>query len=136
VDESVGSGVAEAGLRKCLEGVRIVGLPVRGQEEREDVGHEGDDGGEENGDWDDAWGGGGGGGGGADGDEVHEAPQKANKDDTAPSGDNRDLGLWEVERRLFADNQSARDVLEELGLELLSETEARALLRRRVELAG
>ena len=41
-----------------------------------------------------------------------------------------------MERRLFADNQSARDVLEDLGLELLSETEARALLRRRVELAG
>jgi hypothetical protein len=48
----------------------------------------------------------------------------------------RELGLWEVEKRLFADNQSARDVLEELGLEILDEKEARRLLRLRVELAG
>jgi hypothetical protein len=46
------------------------------------------------------------------------------------------LGLWQVEQRLFADNQSARAVLDQLGIEVLSETEARTLLRRRVELAG
>ena len=67
----------------------------------------------------------------------HDAPQKANTARGTASGvDVGELGLWEVERRLFADNQSARDVLEDLGLELLSETEARALLRRKVELAG
>ena len=47
-----------------------------------------------------------------------------------------DLGLWEVESRLFADNQSARDVLDALGIELVGENEARTLLRKRVELAG
>ena len=30
VDKHVGTGVAEAGLAKCLEGVKIVGLPVKG----------------------------------------------------------------------------------------------------------
>ncbi|KAF1839730.1 hypothetical protein BDW02DRAFT_563781 [Decorospora gaudefroyi] len=123
VDKSVGPGVAEAGLRKCLEGVKIVGLPVRGRAERQDGG----EGEEDDGASDNAW------DADADADAVHDTPHQATQGDTASGGE---LGLWEVERRLFADNQSARDVLEELGLELLSETEARALLRRRVELAG
>ena len=46
------------------------------------------------------------------------------------------IGLSEVERRLFTDNESAREVLEELGLETLHESEARSLLERRVELAN
>jgi len=44
------------------------------------------------------------------------------------------LGLWEVEHRLFASNEEARDVLEEMGLLLLTESEARQVLQRRVEL--
>ncbi|KAF2100011.1 hypothetical protein NA57DRAFT_55943 [Rhizodiscina lignyota] len=46
------------------------------------------------------------------------------------------LGLWQVEKRLFADNESARGVLEELGMGRLSEQEARGVLERRVELGG
>jgi hypothetical protein len=114
VDKQVGEGVAEAGLRKCIEGVRIVGLPVRSGTQHTRTADDEEEGVE----WDEgAW--------GADEDG-------AGKED----GESKELGLWEVEKRLFADNQSARDVLEDLGLELLSETEARALLRRRVELAG
>jgi hypothetical protein len=126
VNKSVGEGVAEAGLGRCIEGVGIVGLPVRG---RNSVREHGDDGSEEEGEnWDEgAWGG--------DVDADGEGHGKAHHSESS-SAEKKDLGLWEVERRLFADNQSARDVLEELGLELLSETEARALLRRRVELAG
>lgn len=123
VDKAVGNGVAEAGLRKCLEGSRLVGLPVKGGKDQAPR----EDGGEGEEDWE-AWGGGG------DGDDgVHVPPEENNGDTTAG---NVHLGLWEVEKRLFADNASARDVLDELSLELLSETEARALLRRRVELAG
>ncbi|OKL60645.1 hypothetical protein UA08_04056 [Talaromyces atroroseus] len=44
-----------------------------------------------------------------------------------------DLGLWEVERRLFANNESARDVLSELEIETLAVTDARAVLEKRVE---
>jgi hypothetical protein len=120
VDKQVGPGVAEAGLRKCLEGVQLVGLPVKGGKNQ--APSEESTGGEE--DWD-AWGG---------GDDSAPPPQMENNGDTA-SG-KVDLGLWEVEKRLFADNQAARDVLDELGLEMLMENEARALLGRRVELAG
>ncbi|PGH18899.1 hypothetical protein AJ80_04317 [Polytolypa hystricis UAMH7299] len=44
------------------------------------------------------------------------------------------LGLWEAEKRVFANNESARSVLAELRIEMLSEAEARAVLERRVEL--
>lgn len=46
------------------------------------------------------------------------------------------LGLWEVEKRLFKDNESARLVLAELGIELLAEVEARMVLERRVEVGS
>ena len=46
------------------------------------------------------------------------------------------LGLWEVERRAFSSNEGAREVLEELGLEMLSENEAREVLKRRIEIAS
>ncbi|KAF2272470.1 uncharacterized protein EI97DRAFT_461987 [Westerdykella ornata] len=142
VDEAVGHGVAEAGLRKCLEGARLVGLPVRGGRSSS-TGESGprgttirsgvsaDEAEAEAEDWD-AWG-------------ATEAEREEGKDDTGvgveggrTSGeeDAGELGLWEVERRLFADNQSAREVLEELGLETLTEGEARTALGRRVELAG
>lgn len=45
-----------------------------------------------------------------------------------------ELGLWEVERRLFANNESAREVLNELEIETLTEAEARAVLEKRVEI--
>lgn len=138
VDEAVGSGVAEAGLRKCLEGARLVGLPVKGGRlastsgsgPRGSIGTTGSGGPAEEaeGETDDwgAWGATEGeeevGGGDAEGDRTPGAEEG--------------LGLWEVERRLFADNQSAREVLDELGLETLSEAEARTALGRRVELAG
>ena len=46
------------------------------------------------------------------------------------------LGLWEVEKRLFRSNESGREVLEELGLDMLSESEARSVLERRIDLGG
>lgn len=46
------------------------------------------------------------------------------------------LSLWEVEKRIFASNENARSVLSELGIETLSESEARAVLERRVEIRG
>ena len=134
VDEKVGAGVAENGLRKCLEGAKLVGLSVKGgKTSANTASHIEDDGMDR---WD-AWAAE---DGDADaGDEPSGGlPAKATStrdaDENAEAGE--ELGLWEVEKRLFADNQSARDVLEELGLELLDEKEARRLLRLRVELAG
>lgn len=46
------------------------------------------------------------------------------------------LKLREVEKRLFKDNESGREVLEELGLEVLSESEARGVLQTRIDLNG
>lgn len=46
------------------------------------------------------------------------------------------LTLWEVEKKLFASNESARSVLSELGIEILAESEARAVLERRAEIRG
>lgn len=54
-------------------------------------------------------------------------------DSAAESGEKR-LGLWEVEKRLFRSNESGREVLEELGLDMLSESEARSVLERRIDL--
>ena len=52
-------------------------------------------------------------------------------------GDNPDgLNIWQVESRIFASNESAREVLEELGLDILTESEARNVLGRRVELGS
>lgn len=124
VDKQVGPGVAEAGLRRCLEAAQLVGLPVKGGKDQAaartlaDADADGED-------WE-AWEG--------DGDAAPRHPGIESPTDMASAA--VDLGLWDVEKRLFADNQSARDVLEELGIELLTEGEARALLRRRVELAG
>ncbi|KAL4918552.1 TIP-1 family-domain-containing protein [Aspergillus aurantiobrunneus] len=46
------------------------------------------------------------------------------------------LGLWEVEKRLFKDNESAREMLAELGVETLAESEARSVLEKRVEIGS
>ena len=135
VDEQVGPGVAASGLRRCVEGASLVGLPVKGAKSAANSAGRGADPGVE--EWD-AW--------AAEddaddarGDGEGEVPRKANPprdgaEDDADRGEQ--LGLWEVERRLFADNQSAREVLDQLGLEVLDEKEARRLLRLRVELAG
>ena len=45
-------------------------------------------------------------------------------------------GVLDIERRMFRDNESAREVLEELGMEALSESEARNILEKRIELGS
>ena len=129
VDGCVGAGVAEAGLRKCSEGVRLVSLPAKGKAPAKSkaVTTDDDDDEEEEEEWE---------GGAWDAEDDAEAGgvvATAGETDAAAADG---LGLWEVERRLFADNQSARDVLEELGMEALTEVEARAVLGRRVELGS
>jgi len=44
------------------------------------------------------------------------------------------IDLSEVEQKIFESNESAREVLQALGLEVISESEARHVLERRVEL--
>ncbi|KAM5487134.1 hypothetical protein McanMca71_000294 [Microsporum canis] len=59
-------------------------------------------------------------------------PEKVQSPDTG-DGTRIGLGLWEAEKRLFANNESARGVLSELGIDTLTEAEARSVLERRVE---
>lgn len=137
VDKAVGPGVAEAGLRRCLEAVQLLNLPIKGSKGKvagsSDAGETADE-------WD-AW------GADADADDDDAPKEKVSvgtrRDSDAGGGalggddeDDAELGLWEVEKRLFADNASARGVLGALGLEVLSEGEGRAVLGRRVEAAG
>jgi len=46
------------------------------------------------------------------------------------------LGLWQVERRIFQSNESARELLDSFGLVLLTQIEARDVIKRRVELGS
>lgn len=46
------------------------------------------------------------------------------------------LGLWEVDKKIFRDNFEGREVLEELGLEVLELGDARNVLQRRIELGN
>ena len=46
------------------------------------------------------------------------------------------FSLWDVEKRLFKDNESAREMLAELEIENLTEAEARTVLEKRVEIAS
>lgn len=64
--------------------------------------------------------------------------QKQDQDNTGEASSNSDarLGLWDVEMRLFKDNESAREILGELEVETLTEVEARTVLERRVEIAS
>ncbi|GAB1194642.1 hypothetical protein APSETT444_003888 [Aspergillus pseudonomiae] len=62
--------------------------------------------------------------------ENGSASQDSDQQGTSP------LGLWDVEKRLFKDNESARVVLGELNIETLSEAEARSVLEKRVEISS
>ncbi|GAB1211733.1 hypothetical protein ATERTT37_000857 [Aspergillus terreus] len=58
------------------------------------------------------------------------------EDDNSPDEKVIGLGLWDVEKRLFKDNESARVVLADLGVETLTEAEARSVLERRAEVGN
>lgn len=51
-------------------------------------------------------------------------------------GEGKFLRLGDVGESLFRSNEAGREVLEELGLEVLSESEARSVLERRIDLGG
>jgi hypothetical protein len=109
IDNYVGSGQARHGMLKLIEGVTLVSLPIRSEIQRVQPSSSGDD--EDTTAWEDA-----------NGDAGGVESQK--------------MGLFEVERMVFMDNESARRVLEQLGFESLSESDARSVLEKRVELGS
>lgn len=62
----------------------------------------------------------------------HIQPTEDEEDPNAPLT----LSLWDVEKRIFRSNESGRAVLEQLGLDILTEAEARSVLERRLELGS
>ncbi|KAL4885137.1 TIP-1 family-domain-containing protein [Aspergillus karnatakaensis] len=66
-----------------------------------------------------------------------KVPKSDGIDESSPKSETgSDLDLWAVEKRLFKDNESAREVLAELGVETLTEAEARSVLEKRVEIGS
>ncbi|KAI9697858.1 MAG: hypothetical protein M1820_007645 [Bogoriella megaspora] len=118
VDRWVGRGQGEVGLKKLVEGVTLLNLPIRSRSKSKAViATAGQDDGEDN-----AWG------------EAEEATDDA--ETGVDDGQMAQMGLWEANERVFADNESAREVLDELGLEVLTEMEARNIVGRRVEVSS
>ena len=109
-DRYVGSGQARSGMRRLLEGVTLISLPVRSEIQRVRPNSSGD-----SEDEDDAF-----------------AWEETNSE--VEQTEERKLGLFEVDRLMFTDNESARRVLQQLGIETLSEHDAREVLKKRVEL--
>lgn len=68
------------------------------------------------------------------GDKVRQEGDEIGNDGDAGRGAGTTLGLWEVEKRIFRSNESGREVLEELGLAVLNESDARSVLERRIDL--
>lgn len=112
IDRYVGAGQAQAGMRKLLEGVTLISLPVRGEIQRVQPSRAGEFIDEVS-----AW-------------EETNGDMDETRDQIAP------LALFEAERMVFKDNQSAREMLQRLGLEVVNENEARSLLQRRIEIGS
>ena len=107
VDRFAGQGEAARGMRRLMEGVQLLGLPVRGEITRVRGGEE-----------EAAW--------GDDGDDEDEDNE----------GRGANMGLFEAERLIFTDNEHARLALERLGMTALSENDARMVLGKRVEVGS
>ena len=142
VDSALGRGMqgeAARGMARLDAGIRLLGLPIRagkGNErlEREDSGHSDAD--DEQWDWD----------GQENTTSRREGDPGASEDDSPspeserassePRAEPHVWSLWEVERRVFRSNESARQVLAEMELWGLNEADARKVLERRVEVGS
>ena len=74
-----------------------------------------------------------------DGWDFEESEDAIEEGDATPpemSHNTKVWGLWEVEKLIFRSNESARGVLTALGLDSLSEADARTILKRRIELGS
>lgn len=115
-----GASLAKLAMRKVLEGATLLSLPVQGESARLPA-LDSDEQQQKKGE-DSAW-------------DDDDDPQTSSASPTIPK-DGKSLGLFEADRAIFQDNDSARSVLEEFGWEVLSVAEAREVLRRRVEVRG
>ncbi|KXT13983.1 hypothetical protein AC579_8842 [Pseudocercospora musae] len=110
IDRYVGPSQAQIGMQRVLEGVTLLSLPVRGEISRVQASTSGDD----------------------DASAWDEDDDGAGNEEEGGSK----MSLFQAERLVFMDNESARHALEQLGLETLSEQDARSILRQRVEISS
>ena len=117
IDQYVGTGVTSYHMAKLHEGLRLLCLPSSSMPDTDGTDEA-----------EDSWG-----------------FEEANLDATgeidrglhasqARSSQAAYWSLWGVEKRIFESNESAREALRQLGLDVISSSEARGVLERRVEL--
>ena len=126
-------GEAARGMRRLGEALKLLGLPIKPSSSATSTNKpaaattkEGDDGWEFDEDRDDD-----------DDKEIGGAEdEESHVDETEHEHANKIWSLWEVEKRVFKSNESARNLLMDMGLETLSESDARGILERRVEVGS
>ncbi|USW59559.1 Putative protein transport protein Tip20, domain B [Septoria linicola] len=106
MDQYIGTGQASLGMSRLIEGVTLLGLPVRAEIRREQLAAENEDEGA-------AW-----------------------EETNAESEDKRSIGLFEADRLIYQGHDQARYTLEQLGLDTLSTQDAMNIIKRRVELGS
>ncbi len=130
IDASINHpGESERGMRRLNEGIRLLGLPIRpststsksaaagtDEETEEEEGWGFDDDNDNN----------------DSGEKLNEATGETSAGESDPSDKEASSGdkvfsLWEVEKGVFRSNESARNVLADMGIETLSESDARAV---------
>ncbi|KAJ5925709.1 hypothetical protein N7454_008348 [Penicillium verhagenii] len=67
---------------------------------------------------------------------LNLSPSAIESGDGVSNESSATLSLWDVEKRLFTDNESARAVLVELEIDALTEAEARSVLGHRAEVGS
>ena len=117
IDQYVGTGVTSHHMAKLHEGLKLLCLPSSRTPDTD-----------RSGEVDDSWG----------FEEAEPDASEANNHGFDLSEDRSSKAahqsLWAMEKRLFESNESAREALRQLGLDVISSSEARGVLERRVEL--
>ena len=122
VDEHVGSRIGENSMQRLRAGIVLLSLPapsrsIATSQNDDGWGFEDEpDSGMEN-------------SAASRNDESYESTESL--DDASKA---KDWNLWDIESRLFKSNDAAQEALRYLGLDVLSRSEARGILERRVEL--
>jgi RAD50-interacting protein 1 len=140
------SGEAARGMRRLNEGIRLLGLPIKpstapkSPQKRASAADDDKDAEEgwgfDNDDEDD--------GGGSEEQEdaaedaaaVRDEEKQYPADTEDNNNNNKTWSLWEVEKRIFRSNESARNLLSDMGMETLTESDARTVLERRIEVGS
>ncbi len=106
-------GEAQRYMKRLGDALTLLGLPIRASQNGENQDPE-----------DSGW----------DFEEDDDSSEDFATPDETDEG--RVWSLWEVEKRVFRSNESAREILAKLGLTTLNESDARTILKRRIELGS